>query len=198
MFDIQVSKSSSIDSVDFENISFGQVFSDHLFVMDYEDGVWKKGSIQPFGPMTLNPATMALHYGQTIFEGMKAYRQPDGGVSMFRPGDNINRFNISAVRMCMPEVPEDIFDVGESSTTAHTTEAFMPMDVVDFSLFIIAENFKGFGGFLEMTFCRFIARIFVRVILESHFSIGLLDLGVARIASDSENLVVISSCHGFP
>ena len=109
MFDIQVSKSSSIESVDFENISFGQVFSDHLFVMDYADGVWKKGSIQPFGPMTLNPATMALHYGQTIFEGMKAYRQPDGGVSMFRPGDNINRFNISAVRMCMPEVPEDIF-----------------------------------------------------------------------------------------
>ena len=69
------------------------------------------------------------------------------------------------------EVPEDIFDVGESSTTAHTTEAFVPMGVVDFSLIVIAENFKGFGGFLEMTFSRFIARIFVRVILESHFSI---------------------------
>lgn len=108
-FDIQVTKSSSIDSVNFENIAFGQVFSDHLFVMDYEDGEWKRGSIKPFGPMEMSPATMALHYGQTIFEGMKAYRQPDGGVSLFRPGANIERFNISAVRMCMPEVPEDIF-----------------------------------------------------------------------------------------
>ena len=89
MFDIQVSKSSSIDSVDFENIAFGQVFSDHLFVMDYEDGVWKRGSIQPFGPMMMSPSTMALHYGQTIFEGMKAYRQPDGGVPRKSGGQQV-------------------------------------------------------------------------------------------------------------
>lgn len=108
-FEINVSKTSSIDQVDFDNIAFGKVFSDHVFVMDYVDGEWKRGSIEPFGPMSLSPSTMALHYGQAIFEGMKAYRQEDGSVSMFRPGANITRFNRSAKRICMPEVPEDIF-----------------------------------------------------------------------------------------
>jgi len=108
-FEINASQKSSIDQVDFDNIAFGQVFSDHLFVMDYVDGEWKRGSIEPFGPLSLSPSTMALHYGQAVFEGMKAYRQPDGSVSMFRPGANIARFNQSAKRICMPEVPEDIF-----------------------------------------------------------------------------------------
>jgi branched-chain amino acid aminotransferase len=108
-FEINVSQNSSIDQVDFDNIAFGKVFSDHLFVMDYVDGEWKRGSIEPFGPLSLSPSTMALHYGQAVFEGMKAYRQPDGSVSMFRPGENIARFNRSAKRICMPEVPEDIF-----------------------------------------------------------------------------------------
>ena len=108
-FDITRCESSAIDQVDFNNIAFGKVFSDHMFVMDYNNGKWEKGSIEPYGTMTLSPATMALHYGQAIFEGMKAYRQSDGSVSMFRPGDNIKRLNFSARRMCMPEVPEDVF-----------------------------------------------------------------------------------------
>lgn len=108
-FDITRCESSAIDQVDFNNIAFGKVFSDHMFVMDYNDGKWEKGSIEPYGAMTLSPATMALHYGQAIFEGMKAYRQSDGSISMFRPGDNIKRLNISARRMCMPEVPEEVF-----------------------------------------------------------------------------------------
>jgi branched-chain amino acid aminotransferase len=108
-FEINVSQNSSIHQVDFDNIAFGKVFSDHLFVMDYVDGEWKRGSIEPFAPLSLSPSTMALHYGQAVFEGMKAYRQPDGSVSMFRPGENIARFNRSAKRICMPEVPEDIF-----------------------------------------------------------------------------------------
>ena len=108
-FDIKHCKNSAIDQVDFNNIAFGKVFSDHVFIMDYDDGEWKKGSIEPFGPMSMSPASMVLHYGQAIFEGMKAYRQQDGGVSLFRPGNNISRFNLSAKRMSMPEVPEDIF-----------------------------------------------------------------------------------------
>ncbi len=108
-FHVRHCETSAIDQVDFNNIAFGKVFSDHVFIMDYEDGEWKKGSIEPFGPMKMSPASMVLHYGQAIFEGMKAYRQQDGNVSLFRPGDNINRFNLSAKRMCMPEVPADIF-----------------------------------------------------------------------------------------
>ena len=108
-FQVRQCETSAIDQVDFNNIAFGKVFSDHVFIMDYEDGEWKKGRIEPFGPMKMSPASMVLHYGQAIFEGMKAYRQQDGNASLFRPGDNINRFNLSAKRMCMPEVPADIF-----------------------------------------------------------------------------------------
>jgi branched-chain amino acid aminotransferase len=77
--------------------------------MDFEDGKWQQGRIEPYGPMAMSPASMVFHYGQAIFEGMKAYRQADGSVSLFRPGRNIERFNKSAVRMCMPEVDPKVF-----------------------------------------------------------------------------------------
>jgi branched-chain amino acid aminotransferase len=108
-FEIKHCENSSLDQVNFDDITFGKVFSDHIFVMDYNEGKWERGSIEPFAPMSMSPASMVLHYGQAIFEGMKAYRQAGGNVSMFRPGDNIKRFNMSAQRMCMPSVPEDIF-----------------------------------------------------------------------------------------
>ena len=108
-FDISPVHTSRLAEVDFDNLAFGQVFSDHMFVMDYADGNWQRGEISAYGPMTFSPAMMSLHYGQAIFEGMKAFRQPDGGVSLFRPGSNIKRFNFSARRMSMPEVPEDVF-----------------------------------------------------------------------------------------
>ena len=108
-FDISPVHTSRLAEVDFDNLAFGQVFSDHMFVMDYADGNWQRGEISAYGPMTFSPAMMSLHYGQAIFEGMKAFRQPDGGVSLFRPGSNIKRFNFSACRMSMPEVPEDVF-----------------------------------------------------------------------------------------
>ena len=108
-FDIAPVGTSRLADVDFSNLAFGKVFSDHMFVMDFEDGEWKRGEISSYGPMTFSPAMMSLHYGQAIFEGMKAFRQTDGSVSLFRPGANISRFNFSARRMGMPEVPEDIF-----------------------------------------------------------------------------------------
>ena len=108
-FDISPVHTSRLAEVDFDNLAFGQVFSDHMFVMDFVDGKWQRGEISAYGPMTFSPAMMSLHYGQAIFEGMKAFRQPDGGVSLFRPGSNIKRFNFSARRMSMPEVPEDVF-----------------------------------------------------------------------------------------
>jgi branched-chain amino acid aminotransferase len=92
-----------------ENAAFGTVFSDHMLVADYEDGRWGEAEILPYGPMPLPPSLSALHYGQSIFEGFKAYRTADGGVALFRPRDNLARLNRSAVRMAMPEVPASIF-----------------------------------------------------------------------------------------
>ena len=84
---------------------FGKIFTDHMFVMDYKTGDgWANARIVPYGPLFLDPAAMVLHYGQGIFEGLKAYRCPDGRIHLFRPLENMNRFNRSARRMCMPEV----------------------------------------------------------------------------------------------
>ncbi|MBU8870994.1 MAG: branched-chain amino acid aminotransferase [Gemmatimonadales bacterium] len=89
---------------------FGQIFTPHMFIMDYKNGAWADPRIVPYGPFSLDPAAKVLHYGQEIFEGMKAYKNSDdGSVHMFRPDKNIRRFNISCGRMCMPEVDSDVF-----------------------------------------------------------------------------------------
>jgi branched-chain amino acid aminotransferase len=80
-----------------------------MLVADYANGAWQSISIQPYGPLEYQPAMMSLHYGQSIFEGMKGYRSKDGDIQVFRPEENLKRFNKSALRMCMPEVPEEIF-----------------------------------------------------------------------------------------
>jgi branched-chain amino acid aminotransferase len=80
-----------------------------MLVAEYADGEWKSAKIQPYGPLSYQPAMMSIHYGQAIFEGMKAYRSKKGEVLVFRPEENMKRFNKSAVRMCMPEVPEELF-----------------------------------------------------------------------------------------
>lgn len=97
---------SRIGDVDFNNIPFGKVFADHCFVADYENGEWTDLRIEPYGKMMFTPAMLALHYGQTIFEGMKAYRNDNDEILMFRPMDNFARLNRSAQRMCMPTISE--------------------------------------------------------------------------------------------
>ena len=111
VIDIQVNKtiSSIISEVDFNELPFGRIFSDHMFVMDYADGEWKDARILPYQNITISPANSTLHYGQTIFEGLKAYHGNNGEVLMFRPDANIKRFNKSAERLCMPQIPESIF-----------------------------------------------------------------------------------------
>jgi branched-chain amino acid aminotransferase len=106
---IQRTDRSRLASTDLQDIKFGRVFSDHMFVMDYADGAWKEPVIMPFADLQMSPAALVLHYSQTIFEGLKAYRAEDGSVSIFRPKDNIARMNRSAVRMCMPQIPEELF-----------------------------------------------------------------------------------------
>ncbi|MBK6342505.1 MAG: branched-chain amino acid aminotransferase [Flavobacteriales bacterium] len=100
---------SKLPTTDLENIKFGRVFSDHMFVMDYADGGWRDMRIVPFADMRMSPASLVLHYSQTIFEGLKAYRNVDGGINLIRPQDNITRMNHSAHRMCMPHIPEEAF-----------------------------------------------------------------------------------------
>ena len=100
---------SKIESVDFDNLPFGKFFSDHMFEMDYVDGKWQTPTIVPFADLNLHPATSALHYGQAIFEGLKAQKNSEGEVLVFRPDMNAKRFNESAIRMSMAPVPEEIF-----------------------------------------------------------------------------------------
>ena len=109
MFDIQPVSISRLSEIDFGNIPFGKVFSDHMFLMNFENGKWQKGQILPFQNLSLNPASSVIHYGQSIFEGMKAFRTAEGKINLFRPDKNIERFNKSAVRMCMPEVDPGVF-----------------------------------------------------------------------------------------
>ncbi|MFN4911545.1 MAG: branched-chain amino acid aminotransferase [Flavobacteriales bacterium] len=110
-FSISIDKSSSsqLQTMDWENLPFGKVFTDHMFVMEYRDGSWSNPRITPFQHIEMHPAMSAIHYGQSIFEGLKAYRQHDGRLSVFRPDMNAKRFNESAKRMCMPEIPESWF-----------------------------------------------------------------------------------------
>jgi len=109
--DIKITKTtnSRLSQTDFSNLPFGKIFSDHMFVADYADGEWKNFQIVPYAEIGLSPAISALHYGQAFFEGLKAYKHADGKVSVFRPDKNAERFNKSAERLCMPELPEEIF-----------------------------------------------------------------------------------------
>jgi branched-chain amino acid aminotransferase len=105
-------KTSKISTVDFNDLPFGQVFSDHVFQCEFKDGVWQNLIIKPNEPIQLNPAAKIFHYGQSIFEGMKAYKDTDGEVFLFRPTDNCSRLNKSASRLMMPEIPEELFMQG--------------------------------------------------------------------------------------
>jgi len=109
--DINITKveHSKLNDINLENIPFGKYFTDHMLEVDYEDGEWKNAEIKPYQPLLLAPSLAALHYGQAIFEGVKAYKNAEGEAYIFRPHDNFKRFNVSAERMQMPEVPEEIF-----------------------------------------------------------------------------------------
>tara|TARA_R110002074_G_scaffold325289_3_gene495522 strand:+ start:1188 stop:2243 length:1056 start_codon:yes stop_codon:yes gene_type:complete len=106
---IEPIQNSRIASVDFNNLPFGTVFSDHMFVCDYKDGKWQNPTIKAYGSIELNPSAKIFHYGQSIFEGMKAYKDTQGNALLFRPIDNYKRLNKSAERLVIPQIPEDIF-----------------------------------------------------------------------------------------
>ena len=111
MLDIKIEKTSCPkEKPAASTLGFGKKFSDHMFVMEYKEGEgWKNPRIVPFGNISLSPASTVFHYGAEIFEGMKAYRTPDGKIQMFRPYENAKRMNNSAERICLPEIPEEDF-----------------------------------------------------------------------------------------
>lgn len=110
-YNIAITKIERSKLIDFplKNLPFGKYFTDHMLEADYENGEWKNIEIKPYQPLLLSPSLAALHYGQAIFEGIKAYKDANGDAFIFRPYDNFRRFNISAERMQMPTVPEEIF-----------------------------------------------------------------------------------------
>lgn len=104
-----VTKNSKINEVNFNDLGFGKIFTDHMLVANYQDGNWQEVEIKPFENITLSPAANCLHYGQEIFEGLKAHYHNTGKISIFRPNENWHRFNHSAQRLAMPTVPRSIF-----------------------------------------------------------------------------------------
>ena len=103
---------SNIKNVDFNNLKFGANFSDHMLICVYKNGSWGEAEIKPYQPINMMPGTQVLHYGQSVFEGMKAFKTVEGKVLLFREEDNFNRLNKSAKRICIPEIPKEIFMEG--------------------------------------------------------------------------------------
>lgn len=109
---ITKAETSKLNDLNLDNIPFGKYFTDHMLEADYENGEWKNVEIKPYQPLLVAPSNAAWHYGQSIFEGIKAFKHENGDAFIFRPYDNFKRFNISAERMQMPQVPEEIFMEG--------------------------------------------------------------------------------------
>lgn len=156
--DIKITKveQTRLTGLDFSKLPFGKVFTDHMFLCDYEDGVWKNARIVPYGALPMSPAIASLHYGQTIFEGVKAYKLPDGKISIFRGDKNFLRFNKSAKRMAMPEIDEETFMQGMAALVK-LDQAWVPGDA-DYALYIrpfmyATDPYLGVKASETYTFC---------------------------------------------
>ncbi len=131
---IERAKESKISEVDFKNLEFGSILSDHMFVVDYNDGQWQTPKVVPFTNISISPAMLSLHYGQSVFEGMKAFRTQSGDINIFRPQKHLARLNQSLERMVMPAVPEDMFLAGLQALIS-TDQQWVP-DREDGTLYI--------------------------------------------------------------
>ena len=107
--ELELVSRSRREDVDFDNLGFGDVFCDHMFSMEWEDGEWRRPRIIPYGPISMEPGNATLHYGQAVFEGMKAFRGGDGRVRIFRPDMNARRLEASCDRLCVPRVDPEVF-----------------------------------------------------------------------------------------
>jgi branched-chain amino acid aminotransferase len=124
---IERTAQSRLAETDFHNLGFGSYISDHMLVADYRNGKWETPAIRPFGEIGMTPAILALHYGQAIFEGMKAFRMKDGRINIFRPHRHHQRILRSLDRMCMPAIDEDFF-IDSLAAIIRTDEAWVPKE----------------------------------------------------------------------
>jgi branched-chain amino acid aminotransferase len=124
---VERTKNSRISQVDFKNLEFGSHLSDHMLVVDYDNGQWHTPSVVPFADIRVSPAMLSLHYGQSVFEGMKAFRTKSGDLNIFRPQKHLARLNRSLERMVMPPVPEDLFLAG-LKTLLEVDEQWVPSE----------------------------------------------------------------------
>ena len=108
--EIKITRAAALkEKPDSSTLVFGKAMTDHMFIVDYDEGQgWHDARIVPYGPLSIDPAAKVLHYGEEIFEGLKAYRTADGSIQLFRPKDNIDRMNKSAARLCLPQIPEEL------------------------------------------------------------------------------------------
>lgn len=112
LFNLEKTQKSRLSTVDLENPGFGRIFSDHMLEVEYRDGFWQEGTIKPYGPIQIEPSLNTLHYGQSVFEGTKAYYAGDDTVHLFRLEKNYERFRDSCERMCIPLVDREVFMEG--------------------------------------------------------------------------------------
>ena len=138
-------ETSKIESVDFNNLPFGSVFSDHMLTCTFKDGAWQNPIIEAYAPISLDPAAKIFHYGQSIFEGMKAYKDAEGNTLLFRPLENCKRLNKSAERLVIPQIPEEIFMNGLKQLLK-VDEAWIPKNEGS-SLYIRPFMFASGNGF---------------------------------------------------
>jgi branched-chain amino acid aminotransferase len=106
---VKQASTSRLPDVDFDNLSFGNTFTDHMFMCDFKNGTWQNPEILPYGNLSISPAAKVFHYGQAVFEGMKAFKDDTGAVFLFRPEENFERINKSSKRMAIPEFPRELF-----------------------------------------------------------------------------------------
>ncbi|MBR9977311.1 MAG: branched-chain amino acid aminotransferase [Bacteroidetes bacterium] len=173
---------SRLDSIDYGNLGFGKYFSDHMFVLDYADDTWGEPRIEPYGPMDIEPANCTLHYGQTIFEGMKAYRSAKGGINLFRPYMNAKRLNRSAAAVCIPAMDEETFVDGIRELVKFD-HAFIPRER-GHSLYIRPFTF-GTGNFLGVHASSTYRFMIITSPVASYYPEGL---NPVRIKVDEEHI----------
>jgi branched-chain amino acid aminotransferase len=136
---------SRIAEIDFEKLPFGKIYTDHMFICTYRNGSWQDPRVVPYQAISLDPSAKVFHYGQTVFEGMKAYKDEEGGVWLFRPEQNQKRLNISAKRLAIPEVPKAVFMEG-LKTLIRTDQDWIPRSAGS-SLYIRPFIFASGNGF---------------------------------------------------
>ena len=122
---VQKARNSRISEVDFKNLEFGKHLSDHMFAAEYDNGQWQGSAVVPYAEITITPANLALHYGQSVFEGLKAYRNKDGNISIFRAQKHHQRLQKTLERMCMPAVSEELF-LGGLQALLEVDDAWVP------------------------------------------------------------------------